>query len=117
MKSRVPRRIDSFLVIVLAAISVWAVMVQPVRAAEKDAGRGKCEAKCRAEYQSDPSALQACVRACGDVGPASGGAIVTGPGEPAAVGTVKAGKSNSSDRTAAPEASGGAEAVPEPGDG
>ena len=43
---------------------------------------GGCQAKCRENNQGNPDALAACLRECGAVGPASGGALTTDPANP-----------------------------------
>jgi hypothetical protein len=70
-------------------------------AAESNTQRAACDAKCREDYQSNAGALQACLRACGAIGPASAGAIAVSPDgtlPQSEQSTVKSSKSNSSER-------------------
>jgi hypothetical protein len=74
--------------------------------------RATCDARCREEYQNNAPALQACLRDCGAMGPASPGSAIApaheaahtaqqagGGAGPAETTTVKSSKSNSSERT------------------
>jgi hypothetical protein len=104
----------------LTTLPAWAEAVESEASAEPDAQRAACDARCREDYQSNVAALQACLRDCGAVGPASpSGAIAPGHEAPhtaqqagtatvppAAVETttVKGSKSNSDNRQAAPPA-------------
>ena len=63
--------------------------------------RAACDARCREDYQTNASALQACLRDCGAVGPAAPSSTPgTGDGTPVQATTVKSSKSNSAERQA-----------------
>lgn len=69
--------------------------------------RATCDAACRENYQNNSAALQACLRDCGAVGPASPAGAMA-PAHEAAhtvqqASKVKGSKSNSSARQASPD--------------
>ena len=62
-----------FLLVLLPAASFAAQADEAPGSSEQ---RAACDARCREDYQNNASALQACLRDCGAIGPASpGGAI------------------------------------------
>jgi hypothetical protein len=97
--------------VVLASIvlfmSLPAAGVAAEAASQPGSGdqRAACDAQCRENYQNNSAAMEACLRDCGAVGPASPAAMA--PGHEAThtaqqASKVKGSKSNSSERLAAP---------------
>ena len=68
--------------------------------------RGACDASCRENYQNNSAAMQACLRDCGAIGPASAQGAMAPAHEAAHTvqqsAGVKGSKSNSSERQASP---------------
>ena len=97
--------ISIFLLITLPSAGVAAETVDQQNTSDQ---RAACDARCRDEYQNNSAALQACLRDCGAVGPASpaGAKAVSHEATDAAqqATKVKGSKSNSSERQAAPVA-------------
>jgi hypothetical protein len=85
-----------------------AAMVAAEKAGEPGTGdqRAACDAQCRDNYQNNAVALEACLRDCGAVGPASpAGAMAIGheaPHTAQQATKVKGSKSNTSERLASP---------------
>ena len=101
-----------FLLVTFPAAGFAAQDAGPPGSSEQ---RAACDARCREDYQNNASALQACLRDCGAVGPASpGGAIApaheaahtaqqAGAGaEPATAATINTSKSNTYRSTGSP---------------
>ncbi len=57
-----------FLLVTFPAAGFAAQDARPPGSSEQ---RAACDARCRQDYQSNASALQACLRDCGAVGPAA----------------------------------------------
>lgn len=102
MKKRVVL-ISFSLLMTLPAAMVAAEKVSQAGAADQ---RAACDAQCRENYQNNAVALEACLRDCGAVGPASPvGAMAIGheaPHTAQQAAKVKGSKSNTSERLASP---------------
>lgn len=96
--------ISIFLLMTLPSAGVAAETVDQQNTGDQ---RAACDARCRDEYQNNSAALQACLRDCGAVGPASpaGAKAVSHEATHTAqqATKVKGSKSNSSERQAAPD--------------
>lgn len=99
-----------FIVLALVALTARAQPTESESAGQADAQRAACAAKCREDYQSNATALQACLRDCGAIGPATAEAISPGHEashavqQAAGAAPVKASKGEASGGTPDPQA-------------
>lgn len=75
--------LGSFLLVGFPAAGFAAQDVSPPGSSEQ---RAACDARCREDYQNNASALQACLRDCGVVGPAAPSSV---PAEGKTINTTK----------------------------
>ena len=96
--------VSFFLCMALPAAGVAAETASQPEAGNQ---RAACDAGCRENYQNNSAAMQACLRDCGAIGPASPQGAMAPAHEAAHTvqqsAGVKGSKSNSSERQAAPD--------------